>query len=253
MYRRHVEPHFALSRPARQRFKLLLSAWGYYPLRHAKALSPAQRLWLLWRCLRIDWAVPHGHEPRDCSETLAALCERRARPGEVMVEAGCWQGGSTAKWSLACQLLGYHLHVYDSFQGVEARTEIEGRHDFTGEYAAPLERVRNNLRAYGDLSVCTFHEGWFRDTMKPNTVPGPVRLVYIDCDLVKGTEEVLHGVVPVLSDDGVVASQDGQIPVVAAYLAASETWQALGVRMEGVRRSRHLLLFRAALAAPEST
>jgi O-methyltransferase len=160
-----------------------------------------------------------------------------------MIEAGCWQGGSTAKWSLACRLLGYGLHIYDSFEGVEARTDVEGQHDFTGEYAAPLETVRQNLVRHGNLSPCTFHKGWFVDTMQPGSVPGPVRLVYIDCDLVKGTKEVLAGVVPVLSDDGVVASQDGQIRAVAEFLARPATWESLGVRVSGTRLSRHLLVF----------
>ena len=190
--------------------------------------------------------LPAGLNGRACalrSCHLAALRARRAQSLEVMVETGCWQGGSTAKWSVACRLLGYRLHVYDSFQGVEPRTTVEGRYDFTGQYAASLDVVRAHVARYGDLTVCTFHPGWFNDTMHPDTMPRPVRLVYIDCDLVKGTKEVLRAVVPVLSSDGVVASQDGQIPVVAELLAAPETWHDLGVRVRGTRRSRHLLVF----------
>jgi len=244
LYRRFVEPRFNLSRLARQRLKTLWFASGYAPLLRIEALSVRQRLWLLWRSLRVDWSIPHGHEARDCAETLVALGERRARPGEVMIEAGCWQGGSTAKWSLACRLLGYRLHVYDSFQGVEPRTDAEGTYDFTGQYAASLAAVREHVARDGDLSVCEFHPGWFCDTMEPGSLPAPVRLVYIDCDLVKGTKEVLTGVVPVLSDDGVVVSQDGQIPVVARFLTSPDTWAALGVDVQGTRRSRHLLTFR---------
>jgi len=243
LYRRYLEPRFSLSRQVRQRLRLLWFGWGYGPLLRLPALSLWQKFWLLLRCLRIDWNVPHAHEPLDCAWTLASLGERRARPGEVMVEAGCWQGGSTAKWSLACRLLGYDLHVYDSFQGVESRTDVEGRYDFTGEYAAALDTVRHHVERYGDISVCTFHPGWFCDTIRPETVPRPVRLAYIDCDLVKGTKEVLAGVVPALSDDGIIASQDGQVPVVAQLLAAPATWQEFGVRVHGVRRSRHLLVF----------
>lgn len=215
------------------------------------AIPLRTRLWLLWRCIRIDWHVPHGHEPRDCAATLASLGERRARTGEVMVEAGCWQGGSTAKWSLACKSLGYKLHVYDSFEGVEARTELEGKYDFSGEYAAPLALVREHVEKFGDISVCTFHQGWFQDTMRPGQVPGPVRLVYIDCDLVKGTREVLEGVIPCLSEDAVVTSQDGQIAVVADFLASQETWRALGVRVSVARHSRHLVEVRILERLPE--
>jgi hypothetical protein len=253
LYRRHVDPRFSFSRLARQRLKAFWFAAGYIPLLRMAALSPLQRAWLLMRCLWIDWSVPHGHEPRDCAETLAVLGARRAQPGDVMIEAGCWQGGSTAKWSLACRLLGYHLHIYDSFQGVEARTDVEGAYDFSGEYSATKATVHRNVARYGDVSVCTFHEGWFCDTMRPGTVPGPVAVVYIDCDLLKGTKEVLEGVVPVLSDDGVIASQDGQIPVVAQFLANTATWHSLGIQVDGSRLSRHLLLFKVRARVTDAT
>ena len=244
-YRRYLQTRLALSPLARQRLKLLWYVGGYRALLRLRALSLPQRLWLIWRCIRVDWFVPHAHEPLDCAWTLVALGERRARPGEVMIEAGCWQGGSTAKWSLACRLLGYRLHVYDSFQGVESRTSIEGRYDFTGEYAAAIDTVRNHVKTYGDIDVCTFHPGWFRDTFAAGTVPHPVRLAYIDCDLVKGTNEVLTGVAPVLSEDAAIASQDGQIPVVAEFLATAGTWRALGIPpVHATRYSQHLLVFR---------
>jgi hypothetical protein len=133
--------------------------------------------------------------------------------------------------------------VYDSFQGVESRTDAEGRYDFSGEYAAALSTVRDHVARYGNLSVCTFHPGWFCDTIRPETFPRPVRLAYIDCDLVKGTKEVLAGVAPALSNDGVIVSQDGQVPVVARLLAAPATWQEYGLCVRGARHSRHLLVF----------
>jgi O-methyltransferase len=192
----------------------------------------------------VDWHVPHGHEHRDLSKTIMELGRRRARPGEVMIEAGCWKGGSTAKWSHACRMLGYRLHVYDSFEGVEAMTEMErGGYDYTGEYVGKLEEVRANVARYGDLDLVEFHPGWFCDSMKPGTVPGPVRLVYIDCDLAKGTVEVLEGVMPVLSEDGVVVSEDCQVKSVAQLLAEPETWQRVGARLNGARFSRHLGIF----------
>ena len=243
LYRRYVAPRIALSWHTRQRLKLLWFGWGYVYLFRTPALSYLDALALLVRYVRIDWNVPHGHEHRDLALTIRALGARRARPGEVMIETGCWQGGSTAKWSLACRRLGYQLHVFDSFQGVEPRTDVEGRYDYTGEYAATLETVRGHVARFGDLSVCTFHRGWFRDTMGPGMVPGPVRLVYIDCDLVKGTHEVLAGVVPVLSDDGVIVSEDCQIPVVAEFLGNPATWDSLGIRVRSQRYTRHIAMF----------
>ena len=96
-----------------------------------------------------------------------ALASRRARPGELMVEAGCWRGGSTAKFSLLCQMLGYRLAVFDSFKGVEPLTEEEkGKgYDFSGEYAATKALVMDNVARYGAPGSCSFHQGWFSETL----------------------------------------------------------------------------------------
>jgi hypothetical protein len=68
-----------------------------------------------------------------------------------MVEAGCYQGGSSAKFGIVCEALGYRLHIYDSFEGVEPLTEEEKLHghDFSGEYAVPEALVRSNIGQYG--------------------------------------------------------------------------------------------------------
>ena len=146
-----------------------------------------------------------------------------------MVEAGCWNGGSTAKFSLVCRLLGYRLHVYDSFEGVEAITAEEGEsaYDFTGEYAAAEEAVHANVRRFGALEVCETHRGWFADTLAVTPPPGPVRVAYIDCDLAKGTREALEGVVPRLTEDGWVFTQDFHIAPVRELLQDAGTWARL--------------------------
>lgn len=72
LYRRRIEPRLVLSLLARQRLKLLWFGWGYGPLLRLPALSLWQKLWLLWRCLRIDWNVPHAHEPLDCVDPCRA-------------------------------------------------------------------------------------------------------------------------------------------------------------------------------------
>jgi O-methyltransferase len=150
--------------------------------------------------LRIDWRVLHAHRPGEIAHVVRALSRYR---GGAMVEAGCWNGGSTAKFSLACARYGHALHVYDSFQGVEAVDE--GGYDFAGEYAAALPDVQKTVERYGEASACSFHPGWFAETM-PELVPERVNVVFIDCDRAKGTREVLDAVLPRL--DGLAFSQD---------------------------------------------
>ncbi len=230
LYARWVRPH--ISREIdRQRLKLVTwDMWGYRRLSSMRALSPGQKLHVLKRFLAIDWNVPHAHKPLEIAEVCRALAERPARPGECLVEAGCWQGGSSAKFSIVCKLLGYRLRVYASFQGVEPMTDEEKKdsHDFSGEYAAPEDLVRRHIENYGEPRICSIRAGWFADTLAREPVPDPVRVAYIDCAVAKDTREALAGIVPALSDDGVVFSQDYHIGPVRLLLESSEPWAEFG-------------------------
>jgi hypothetical protein len=137
-----------------------------------------------------------------------------------MVEAGCFQGGTTAQFSLACARMGYRLHVYDSFQGVP---------EWGFQYASPQWLTEKNVSRYGDISVCGFHPGWFAETLLNKPVPHPVRFAYIDCDSADGTFQVLTGILPSLTADGVIFSQDFHIPSVRELMLASTTWERIGV------------------------
>lgn len=239
-YERWILPRFA-DPLTRQRFKMLYFVWGYWRFLLVPGLGVGQRLGLLRRFLRIDWNVVHCHFPAETSCIARVLAERHARPGEIVVEAGCWQGGTSTKFSLLCAALGYHLHVYDSFEGVETLSPDDQAKewDFAGQYASPESRLRDNLDRYGAPEECTVHKGWFSETLAGAPTDGPVRVAYIDCDLGKGTLEVLQSVVPALAEDGCIFSQDFHIEPVRRVLIDPETWRSLGVpspelRQEGV-------------------
>jgi len=210
----------------RQRVKLFWFGWTYRLIFRWTIFPLRERLRLIYMFLRIDWHIEHSHWPCEILDVCHALVQRFACPREIMVEAGCWKGGSTAKFSLVCQLLGYKLHVYDSFEGVESVQE-KG-YDFSGEYSAGEDEVKDNLRKYGVEEVCIIHKGWFSETIKPNCENARIFTVYIDCDLAKGTEEVLKGVLPWLTDDGFVFTQDYHISSVKQMLQNSATWARLG-------------------------
>lgn len=209
---------------SRQRFKLLWHVWGYVPLVLLPSLSMKEKLFFLRRFLTIDWFVEHAHKPSEILTLFQALISRPARPGEVVVEAGCWKGGSSAKFSLLCRRFGYKLHIFDSFEGVEPGHAEPGAYDFSFEYKAGKEEVEYNLQKFGDLSVCVLHKGWFKDSFR-EPFKLPVRLVYIDCDLASGTQEVLRGCLPELSPDGVVFTQDFHIKAIRSMLEDPETWK----------------------------
>jgi O-methyltransferase len=236
-YRRWIRPHIR-QELHRQRFKLLVFVWGYWQLLFISSLSPLNRLRLLIRCLTVDWYVLHAHQPCEIVNVFAALADRPANSREILLEAGCWKGGSSAKFSIICKMLGYRLHIYDSFEGVEELSpEMKKRsYDFSREYAATEATLRDTLSHYGEPSVCSIYKGWFADTLAASPVSDPIRAVYIDCDLAKGTYEVLKGSLPALAEDGWVFSQDCHIRPVQELISDPLTWSRLGKAMPTVRR-----------------
>jgi len=229
-YRQWVFPRFP-NELSRQRLKLLWFIWEYWPIFFLKNLSVMERLNILMRFLKVDWHIVHSHLPSEIACMCIALTDRQAKGDEVVVEAGCWQGGSAAKLSILCKMLGYRLLIYDSFSGVETPPLEWQEHEeksFFGEYAAAEGMVRYNIEKYGDPEVCHIVKGWFRDTLANTPVPYPVRLAYIDCDLLKGTKEVLIGVVPSLVEDGYIFSEDYHLQSVRDLLCKPGNLEKFG-------------------------
>lgn len=228
-YARFVRPHVR-ELINRQRLKLLVFGWGYWPVLFISALPLLDRLRMIVMFFRVDWNVLHGHRPCEIARIVVALAGRPVRAGEIMVEAGCWQGGSSTKFSIACKTFGYGLRIYDSFEGVMQLTPEEKAqgYDYSGEYSASESLVREHLQKYGAPEVCSLHKGWFSETLAASPVAEPIRLVYIDCDVARGTRDVLAGTLPGLVSDGLVFSQDYHIKPVRALLHDPATWRPLG-------------------------
>ena len=136
-------------------------------------------------------------------------------PG-VIAEAGAYHGGSTAKLSLVAGLCGRKLEVFDSFEGMPektmkrtARRAYSGReHHFPkGSHAVGLETVKGNVTAYGDVSRCGFHKGFFSDTLP--SFKEPVAVACINVDLVQSTKDCLKYFYPLIQPGhGLIFSQD---------------------------------------------
>ena len=217
---------------ARQRLKLLLwDVYGYYPLLFTKTIGFADRWTLMKKCIAVDWNIVHAHKPCELVPILISILDKKQNEqnsvAPVIVEAGCWLGGSSSKFSLACALAGYKLHIYDSFAGVEYGDPSVSEAYFYGTYVGEEEVVKNNIKKYGDISVCEFHKGWFIDTFKDFAMPAKV--VYIDCDLRKGTLEVIEATKPYMIKGGKIYTQDYHIPSIKEALNDKSTWEKLNI------------------------
>lgn len=120
----------------------------------------------------------------------------------VMVEAGCWKGGTTTNLSLIAEAAGRSLIVYDSFEGLPPA--VEGDHWASemgeGAFKGELEEVRANVTKYGAVGVCEFRKGWFSDTMGDHSEP--IVCAYVDVDYQSSFHDCIIGLWPYLNDDG---------------------------------------------------
>ena len=130
---------------------------------------------------------------------------------------------------------GYKLLVYDSFQGVRMTEEERAiSYDFSGQYAASEEFVRENVKCFGKLEVCSFHPGWSSETFS-RPVLARVRVAFIDCDTAEGTGQALSGIVPSLIVGGQILSQDFAIAPVRQMLVGDTMWQKLEMARPSVQ------------------
>jgi O-methyltransferase len=124
----------------------------------------------------------------------------------VLVECGCYKGGSAVNLSHLASLCGRRLHLFDSFEGLPRPAEGDGEHLVLSElrvrtydrgaYAGSLDEVKENLRRFGVLDACEFHRGYFKDTLPKFNEP--VVFAYIDADLTESVKDCLVRLWPLL-------------------------------------------------------
>jgi hypothetical protein len=129
-------------------------------------------------------------------------------PG-VLVECGCYKGGSAVNLSRLAALSGRTLHLFDSFEGLPAPTgddeghlvlsELQVRTYEEGDYAGSLDEVRGNIEQFGVIGACEFHRGYFKDTL-PDFGEAVV-FAYVDADLVDSVRDCLRYLWPRLQPD----------------------------------------------------
>ena len=102
---------------------------------------------ILWIHLRI----PCVHAPGELLAIVEEIVQLPAAVPGVVVECGCYKGGSTAKLSLAARLAGRQLIVCDSFQGLPEpgmSDRVEEKEAFQhGDFASRLDEVERNVRS----------------------------------------------------------------------------------------------------------
>jgi O-methyltransferase len=197
--------------------------------------------------LRLDPRIPFAHSVRkrladqlelahraiNCahthSEIVAIVSQILRTPRSisgVILEAGCFKGGSTAKLSLGAQLSGRKLLVFDSFQGLPVTSEEEKPNFSKGDYEGRLEEVQKNVRTYGAIEACEFFRGWFEQTLP--SLAEPVAVAFVDVDLRDSLKTCLTYIYPKLVPGGLIFSHDGHLPQCVELMRNEEFWHNLG-------------------------
>lgn len=165
-------------------------------------------------------------------ERVAALCAaaeyvvRNRIPGDF-VECGVWKGGSAMAAALVFLRLGETsrtLHLFDTFEGMSAPTEVDrvaasgaaaaevlAAEDPRGSHVwavSPLEEVRANMATVGYPGErIRFIKGKVEDTI-PRWAPPTISILRLDTDWYESTRHELVHLYPRLSPAGVLIIDD---------------------------------------------
>jgi O-methyltransferase len=179
-------------------------------LLHSTRLHPAYRLsW--WkrimfgiRVVRNKHSIPTGISYKTALVMALKLFELSPETPGVVVECGTWKGGTAASLSLACRIVGRKLVICDSFEGLPAGDPLDrqaGGYQ-TGDYCGTFDEVRANIAKYGDIGVCEFVKGWFRDTL-PN-LDQRIVMAFLDVDFESSLDTCVRNLWPKLDHEGYV-------------------------------------------------
>jgi hypothetical protein len=204
------------------------TVWFLFTNRNAHAeygLTWRRLFPLAWRLYANTTKVFTGASYRAHLAMLAKLLEVPPDTDGVVVECGCYLGGSTANLSLICRAVGRKLVVYDSFEGLP-EGDANDRYapaNAAGFFEGPLEIVRRNVEQHGAIEVCEFRKGWFSDTLPHHTEP--IALCFLDVDFQMSVHQCLVHLWPHLVDDGFLFTDDYQTLDLCAVFFSEEFWQ----------------------------
>jgi len=195
------------------------------------ALPPAERRRLVRRLYRISSHVDCPHDESQILECLTAVLTLPETVAGCIVEAGCYKGGSAAKFSLAARAVRRELVLFDSFSGLPEDAGDAGGHSIfgrkvafaAGDWRGSLAEVQENVVRFGDPASCRYVPGWFEETLPQ--FREPVAVAFIDVDLASSTRTCLKHLYPLLSPGGWLFSHDGHLQPVVEVFADSEFWE----------------------------
>lgn len=190
----------------------------------------SKKMNLIKKFYLISSNVECPHSQREILEYINTILTLRQKSSACIVEAGCYKGGSTAKFSLAAEIANKKLIIFDSFEGIPENSENHGKDIFNspagfnkGDYCGTLAEVKKNVSRFGKIETCEFIKGWFDDTMP--RFNKRISAIYIDVDLVSSSKTCIKYLYPLLEPGGYLYSQDGHLPLIIDLFNDKEFWE----------------------------
>jgi O-methyltransferase len=159
-----------------------------------------QRLgWRMYRNTRRVWT---GVSYRAHLAMAVKLFEIPPTTPGVVVECGCFRGGTSANLALMCEVVDRQLYIYDSFEGLPPATDGDqyGQAQGSGFLSAGLDQVKAHVEAHGAAGRTTYVKGWFEDTT-PLHEP-PIVLMFLDVDYQASLTDCILNLWPKLTPRG---------------------------------------------------
>ena len=215
-------------------------------------LNSKQRKQLRNRYLRAHLGIHCVHTHTEILTATNAILDVPTHVSGVVVEAGCFKGGSTAKLSIAAKLASRKLVVFDSFVGLPDPNPSDRMDFYAGEYAGSVDEVCDNVKRFGEIGACEFRKGWFSNTMPSFTEP--VAVAFVDVDLSDSIRTCLKYLYPLLIPGGIIFSHDGHVPTCVAVMQDRSFWKnEVGIEVpliRGLGKEKFLRIEKPITSAP---
>lgn len=130
----------------------------------------------------------------------------------AIVEFGCYIGTTSLfiRRLLDARQDSREFHVYDSFEGLPAKTSQDesraGEQFQAGELAVSKKQFNHEFQKAG-LRPPVTHKGWF-DSLTPDDVPESIAFAFLDGDFYESIRDSLKLVLPKIQHHGIIVIDD---------------------------------------------
>lgn len=178
--------------------RLSLGVWSRLEFPALRSHKDREIVRLLGRVLREGRSLLSPYEAFLVYTSARAQADRAG----AFAEVGVYKGASA---KLICEAKGRkELHLFDTFEGLPAATEVDRYVHRVGQYKSSLESVQEYLQGYENVH---YHKGVFPESaeaMEERTYA----FVHLDVDLYEGTAGCLEYFYPRLAPGGILLSHD---------------------------------------------